>query len=231
MRIDIISGFPRMVEAPLNESIVRQARLKNRVQIFIHDLRDFTDDKHRTIDDYPYGGGPGMVLKIEPIARALRQIFKEQPEEKAHIILTSPRGQTFDQGDAVKLSLKEHLVLICGHYKGVDERLKELFDVHEISIGDYVLSAGETAALVIVDAVVRLLPGVIKDINSAWSDSFSDDLLDAPYYTRPEDFEGHRVPQVLLSGDHKKIEDWRLQQREEITSRRRPELYKKYLKP
>jgi len=231
MRIDIISGFPRMLEAPLNESIVRQARLKNRVQIHIHDLRDFTEDKHRTIDDYPYGGGPGMVLKLEPIVKALRHIFKEEAAEKARILLTSPRGQTLNQSTAVKLSLQEHLVLICGHYKGVDERLGELFDVQELSIGDYVLSAGETAALVIVDAVVRLLPGVIKDINSAWSDSFSDDLLDAPYYTRPENFEGHRVPPVLLSGDHKKIENWRLQQREEITRRRRPELFKKYLKP
>ncbi len=230
MRIDIITGFPRIVQGPLSESIIRQGRMKGRVQIHIHDLRDFTDDRHKTIDDYPYGGGPGMVLKIEPIVWALRHVFQQVDERTAHILLTSPRGKTLNQSEAVRLSLKENLVIICGHYKGVDERLHEFYPVHEISIGDYVISSGEIAALVIVDAVVRLLPGVIKDINSAWSDSFSEDLLDAPYYTRPEEFEGHRVPEVLLSGNHKKIETWRQQKRETITRERRPDLYEKYLK-
>ena len=230
MRIDIITGFPRIVQAPLNESIIRQGRLKGKVDIHIHDLRDFTDDRHKTIDDYPYGGGPGMVLKIEPIVKALRRVFEQVDEQKAHIVLTSPRGKTLDQSEAVKLSLKENLVIVCGHYKGVDERLYDFYPVQDISIGDYVISSGEIAALVIVDAVVRLLPGVIKDIHSAWSDSFSEDLLDAPYYTRPEEFEGHRVPDVLLSGNHQKIAAWRQQKREEVTRERRPDLYKKYLK-
>ncbi len=228
MRIDIISGFPAMVEEPLKQSIIRQGRQKGLVDIYVHDLRDFTQDKHRTIDDYPYGGGPGMVLKLEPIVGALRRIFGEMPEEKARILLTSPRGRTLDQAEVTRLSLQDHLILICGHYKGVDERVHEFYKVEEISIGDYILSAGEVAALVITDAVVRLLPGVIKDIDSAWSDSFADDLLDAPYYTRPEEFEGKGVPKVLISGNHRKIAEWRQQQRIKITRERRPDLFKKY---
>lgn len=230
MRIDIITGFPKIVEEPLNQSIIKIGRDKQIVEIAVHDLRDYTEDRHRTIDDYPYGGGPGMVLKVEPIARALRDIFKTHPQEEADILLTSPRGRTLNQKVATELSLKEHLIFICGHYKGIDERVHDLFDISEISIGDFVLSSGEIAALVVVDAVVRLLPGVIKDIESAWSDSFSDDLLDAPYYTRPEEFEGSKVPKVLLSGNHAHIEQWRQKQREEITRERRPELYKNYLK-
>ncbi len=230
MRIDIITGFPKILEEPLNQSIIKIGRQKQIVEIVLHDLRNYTEDRHRTIDDYPYGGGPGMVLKVEPIARALRDIFKTHPEEEADILLTSPRGRTLNQKVATELSLKQHLVFICGHYKGIDERVHELFDISEISIGDYVLSSGEIAALVVVDSVVRLLPGVIKDIESAWSDSFSDHLLDAPYYTRPEVFEEKEVPKVLLSGNHAHIEQWRQKQREAITQKRRPELYKNYLK-
>ncbi len=230
MRIDIVTGFPKMVEQPLNESIIKMGRRKNVVQIHIHDLRDFTDDRHRTIDDYPYGGGPGMVLKIEPFYRALQKIFETRDVTKSHIIMPSPRGRQLNQALVTELSLKEHLVFLCGHYKGIDERIHEFFPIDEISIGDYILSSGEVATLVIIDAIVRLLPGVIKDINSAWTDSFSDDLLDAPYYTRPEQFLGKKVPEVLLSGNHQKIAEWRQKMREKITRERRPDLYKKYLK-
>jgi tRNA (guanine37-N1)-methyltransferase len=230
MRIDVITGFPRMLEAPLQESMIQIGRRKNIVNIHLHDLRKYTDDRHQTIDDYPYGGGPGMVLKAEPFLRALRQIFSEVPESEATITLTSPRGQTLQQNLVTELSLKPHLVILCGHYKGVDERLHDFYNIQDISIGDYVLSSGESAALVIVDAVVRLLPGVIKDIASAWSDSFSDDLLDAPYFTRPEELEGRKVPETLLSGDHKKIDEWRQAERERTTAERRPDLYENYLR-
>lgn len=230
MRIDIVTGFPKILEQPLNESIIKMGRKKQAVDIHIHDLRDFTTDKHRTIDDYPYGGGPGMVLKIEPFYRALQQIFENQDVNKAHIVMPSPRGRVLTQSIVTELSIKEHLVFLCGHYKGIDERIHEFYKIDEISIGDYILSSGEVATLVMIDAIVRLLPGVIKDINSAWTDSFSDDLLDAPYYTRPEEFLGKKVPEVLLSGHHQKIQAWRQKMREKITRERRPDLYKKYLK-
>lgn len=230
MRIDIITGFPDIVEAPLNESIIKMGRQKGAVEIVIHNLRDYTDDKHKTIDDYPYGGGPGMVLKVEPIVRALDAVFSDFAPDKANILLPSPRGKMLTQSKVTRYSLQEHLVIICGHYKGIDERVHDFYKIEEISIGDYILSAGEIAALVLVDAIVRLLPGVLKDIDSAWTDSFSDDLLDAPYYTRPADFRGIRVPEVLISGDHQRIEKWRWQKREEITRKRRPDLYEKYSK-
>ena len=171
-----------------------------------------------------------MVLKVEPIVRALRDIFSEMPQEKARILLPSPRGQQFNHKAAVSLSLENHLVFLCGHYKGIDQRIHEFYDINEISIGDYVLSSGEIAALAIVDSVVRLLPGVIKDIESAWSDSFSEELLDAPYYTRPEIYEGKRVPKILLSGNHADIGKWRQEMREKDTRERRPDLYENYQK-
>ena len=230
MRIDIITGFPRILEAPLDESIIKIGRKKKIVDIYIHDLRDYTDDRHRTIDDYPYGGGPGMVLKVDPIVRALNHVFENLPQDEAEILLTSPRGNQLNQQVATGLSLKKHLVFLCGHYKGIDERIHDFFKISEISIGDYVLSSGEIAALTVVDSVVRLLPGVIKDIESAWSDSFSDDLLDAPYYTRPESYQGHNVPPVLLSGNHANINEWRQKMREQSTKERRPDLYKNYQK-
>ncbi len=230
MRIDIVTGFPKILEQPLNESIIKMGQRKNAVQILLHDLRDFTTDKHRTIDDYPYGGGPGMVLKIEPFYKALQKIFETQDAAKAHIVMPSPKGRKLTQSVVTELSIKDHLVFLCGHYKGIDERIHEFFKIDEISIGDYILSSGEVATLVMVDAIVRLLPGVIKDINSAWTDSFSDDLLDAPYYTRPEEFMGKRVPEVLLSGNHQKIAEWRQKMREKLTKMRRPDLYEKYLK-
>ncbi len=230
MRIDIITGFPGILEAPLNESIIKIGRKKKIAEINLHDLRDYTDDRHRTIDDYPYGGGPGMVLKVEPLVRALREVFKEAPEKEARILLPSPRGQRFNHKAAVGLSLEKHLVFLCGHYKGIDQRIHEFFNIDEISIGDYVLSSGEIATLAIVDSVVRLLPGVIKDIESAWSDSFSEELLDAPYYTRPEIYEGKRVPKILLSGNHADIGKWRQEVRERDTRERRPDLYENYQK-
>lgn len=228
MQIDIITAFPNMISVPLNESIVGRANSKNLVQINIHDLRDWTEDKHRTIDDTPYGGGAGMIFKIEPLYKCIKDIFEKTESTYREIVLTSPRGRMFDQEEAIKISLVDHLIVICGHYKGVDERIKSFFPIKEVSVGDYVLSGGEIPALLIVDAVVRLLPGVISDIDSAMTDSFSDFLLDCDYYTRPENFKGESVPEILLSGDHKKIENWRLKQREQITQERRPDLYKKY---
>ena len=228
MQIDIITAFPRMVSIPLEESIVGRATSKNLVHINTLDLRKWTEDKHHTIDDTPYGGGAGMVYKIEPLYNCLTEIFEKTESENREIILTSPRGEVFNQERAVKLSLIDHLVIICGHYKGIDQRIKSFFPIKELSIGDYVLSGGEIPAVVLIDAVVRLLPGVLGDIDSAFTDSFNDYLLDCDYYTKPEKFKGVAVPEVLLSGDHKKIEAWRLKQRENITQKQRPDLYKKY---
>jgi tRNA (guanine37-N1)-methyltransferase len=230
MQIDIITAFPKMVLDPLNESIVGRAISNNYVEINIHDLRDWTEDKHRTIDDTPYGGGAGMIYKVEPLFKCITEIFEKTESKVREVILTSPRGEMFDQKKATKLSLIDHLVIICGHYKGVDQRIKSFFPIKEISVGDYILSGGEIPAVLIVDATVRLLPGVISDIDSAMTDSFNDYLLDCDYYTRPEIFNGVAVPEVLLSGDHKKIDNWRLRQREQITRDQRPDLYKKYEK-
>jgi len=228
MRIDIITGFPQILEEPLAQSIIGQGVKKGIAEIHLHNLRDFTFDRHRTIDDYPYGGGAGMVLKVEPIVLALESVFSGKDSDLARFILPSPRGGVFDQKTAIKFSLTDHLVFICGHFKGIDERLLDFYPVEEISIGDFVISSGEIAALVMIDALIRLLPGVISDIESAWTDSFNDELLDAPCYTRPEQFRGKSVPEVLLSGNHQKIEAWRLEKKEELTRIRRPDLYKKY---
>jgi len=230
MNIDVISGFPQIVQEPLNQSMIKIGRRNGVVQIRIHDLRDFTTDRHKTIDDYPYGGGPGMVLKIEPVVKALDAVFESLDPKKAKVIMPTPRGIPLTQELITKLSLQDHLVFVCGHYKGIDERVHAFYEIEEISIGDFILSSGEIAALVIIDAVIRLLPGVLKDIDSAWTDSFTDYLLDVPYYTRPEDFRGVRVPEVLLTGNHAAIDRWRQEQRETTTRERRPDLYKKYRK-
>jgi tRNA (guanine37-N1)-methyltransferase len=229
MQIDIITGFPAMISAPLEASIIGRAVSRNIVKLNIYDLRAWTSDKHRTIDDMPYGGGAGMVYKVEPLYKSLEEIFEKSRPKPDEVLLTSPRGQKFNQDEAIKLSLAEHIVIICGHYKGVDERIKSFFPIREVSIGDYVLSGGEIPAMVIVDTLIRLVPGALNDISSAMSDSFSDYLLDCDYYTRPENFKGVTVPKILLSGDHKKIETWRLNQREALTKKRRPDLYKKYI--
>lgn len=228
MKIDVITAFPSIVRPPLDESIIKRAVRAGVVDIQVHDLRDWARDKHKTIDDTPYGGGAGMVFKIEPLYDCLNELLEKSPG-KSRILLTSPRGKVHDQTQATKLSLEEHVVLICGRYKGIDERLKALFPVEEVSIGDYVLTGGELAALVIIDSVVRLLPGAISDIDSAWSDSFNDHLLDCNYYTRPDEFKGKTVPEILLSGDHKKISEYRLSERIRITRENRPDLYNKYI--
>jgi len=228
MQIDIITDFPQIVTEPLQQSIIKRAQQNKIVTINVHNLRKWAKDRHKTIDDAPYGGGAGMIFKIEPLYDCLSEIYGNDPGEKVKILLTSPRGEKLTQEKATKLSIKENLIIICGHYKGIDERLKSFFPIEEISIGDFVLSGGEIPALTIVDAVVRLLPGSISDIDSAWTDSFSENLLDCDYYTRPESFKGEKVPEVLLSGDHSKINKWRDEKRVEITKSNRPDLYIKY---
>lgn len=227
MRIDILTALPDIVAGPLQHSILRRAAQKGLVDIRVHDIRDYATDKHRQIDDYPYGGGAGMVLKPEPIAACIEKLQHEAAEAGATIddvIFLTPDGDVLSQPLANELSLKKRLVLLAGHYKGVDQRVRDLLVTREVSIGDYVLSGGELPALVLVDAVVRLLPGVLGDATSALSDSFQDDLLDAPSYTRPAEFRGEKVPEVLLSGDHRRIEAWREAQRLEKTKIRRPDL-------
>ena len=222
MRIDIISCVPNLLESPLSHSILKRAQDKDLLQVYVHDLRDYSDNKHRQIDDYPYGGGAGMVMKIEPIANCIRSLQAQRTYDE--IIFLSPDGETFKQGMANRWSLCQHLLLLAGHYKGVDQRVRELFITKEISIGDYVLSGGELPALVLVDAIGRLIPGVLGDESSALSDSFQDGLLDAPVYTRPASYEGHEVPAVLLSGHEAKIKRWREEQSLEKTQRLRPDL-------
>jgi tRNA (guanine37-N1)-methyltransferase len=229
MIIDVITAFPGIVTPPLNESIIKRAVKSGIVEIRIHDLRHWTNDKHQTIDDTPYGGGAGMVYKIEPLYECLKELTQASTD-KARILLTSPRGKVLDQSLATQVSLDKHLIIISTRYKGVDERIKDFFPIEEISIGDYVITGGELAALVIIDSVVRLLPGAISDIDSAWTDSFSDGLLDCNYYTRPENFKDSSVPEILLSGDHNKINAWRNQEREAITKKNRPDLYENYIK-
>ena len=228
MQIDIITAFPKIVTEPLQQSIIKRAQQNNIVTINVHDLRKWAKDRHRTIDDAPYGGGAGMIFKIKPLYDCLSEISNNATGRKVKILLTSPRGEKLSQEKATKFSNEDSLIIICGHYKGVDERIKSFFPIEEISIGDYVLSGGEIPALAIVDTVVRLLPGAISDIDSAWTDSFSENLLDCDYYTRPESFNGEDVPEVLLSGDHSKINKWRENKSIEITKKNRPDLYKKY---
>jgi tRNA (guanine37-N1)-methyltransferase len=225
MRIDIVTGLPKLLESPLQESIIRRARDKGKVQILVHDLREFTHDKHKTIDDTPYGGGAGMILKPEPVFECVENLQQQRAYDE--IILLAADGETLNQRVANDLSLKENLILICGHYKGVDERVRESLVTRVISIGDFVLTGGELAAAVIVDAVVRLVPGVLNDSESALSDSFQDGLLGAPQYTRPPEYRGMKVPDVLLSGNHSEIEKWRQGQRAERTESRRSDLMKK----
>ena len=228
MQIDIVTAFPQLVAEPLNQSILKRAKEKKTVTINVHDLRNWATDRHKSIDDAPYGGGAGMIFKIAPLYECLTDIYTKSGGDKGKIILTSPRGKVFSQRECTKMSNESRLIIICGHYKGVDERIKKFFPVEEISIGDFILTGGEIAALAITDAVVRLLPGVISDIDSAWTDSFSDNLLDCDYYTRPHNFKGESVPKVLLSGDHSEIEKWRQDKRIEITKKNRPDLYEKF---
>ena len=224
MRIDVITAFPELVKSPLQESILKRAQEKGLVTIVIHDLRDFTMDRHHQVDDYPYGGGSGMILKPEPFFRAYDKIVAEFPSEKRKVIFMSPQGKTFHQKMANELTKWEHLIFLCGHYKGVDERVMESLVTDEISIGDYVLTGGELPALVVIDAVVRLIPDVIGDFQSAATDSFQQGLLDYPHYTRPEEYRGSRVPEILLSGHHQKIDEWRKEQALKKTREKREDL-------
>jgi tRNA (guanine37-N1)-methyltransferase len=219
MRIDIITGLPRLLESPLQESILKRAQGKEIVEIVVHDLRAYAHDKHHTIDDTPYGGGAGMVLKPEPFFECVEELKAQRRYNE--IIFLSADGEVLTQKIATELSLKNNLILLCGHYKGIDQRVREMLVTREISIGDYVLTGGELAAAVVVDAVVRLIPGVLNDGESALTDSFQDGLLGCQQFTRPADFRGLTVPDVLLSGDHQEIDRWRQEQREQRTKRLR----------
>ncbi len=224
MRIDVVTIFPGMFREVLDFGIVRRAREARLVEVQVHDLRSWTTDRHRTTDDAPYGGGPGMVMKVEPLVSAVDAIAGMGEGGSPKLVLLSPRGTPLDQPKIQELSEEEHLVLVAGRYEGVDERFVELTGAEEISIGDYVLSGGEIPAMVVIDAVVRLLPGAISDPQSAEEDSFSRGVLDYPHYTRPAEFRGSRVPDVLLSGDHAAVRAWRESRALEDTRARRPEL-------
>lgn len=224
MRIDIITIFPELLSEPFNHSIIKRAKAKNLVNIYLHQLRDFTTDKHKKIDDYAFSGGAGMVMMIEPIAACIESLKKERDYDE--IIYTSPDGEMFDQPMANSMSLSQNIIILCGHYKGIDERIREHFITKEISIGNYVLSGGELAAAVITDALVRLLPGVLGNEVSALSDSFQNNLVAPPVYTRPRNFRGMQVPEVLLSGNEQLIEEWKHDQSLERTKVRRPDIIK-----
>lgn len=225
LRFDIISIFPGMFESPFNESILHRARQQGLLDIRIHNLRDYSLNKHKKVDDYPFGGGVGLVMNVEPISRAIDDIKKQVP--KARTILMSPGGKPFNQDKAWELSREENLILVCGRYEGVDERVGLHCVDEEISIGDYVLSGGEIPAMAVVETVCRLIPGVLGDENSVVEESFSDPLLEYPQYTRPRDFKGYKVPEVLVSGNHKNIQDWQRQQALKKTARVRPDLLRK----
>ena len=222
MRIDIISAVPPLLESPLNESLIKRARDNGIVEIVIHNLRDYGLGKYHQIDDDPFGGGAGMVLRVEPIFELIRKLQAERTYDE--IIFLTPDGKTFIQSDANELSMKNNLLFLCGRYKGIDERIRQTFITKEISIGDYVLTGGELPALVVIDAIVRLLPGTIHDSESAMLDSFQTGLLDAPLYTRPAEFEGMKVPDILQSGDHEKIRKWRNEEATKRTQERRPDM-------
>ena len=222
MRIDIISAVPELLESPLNYSIIKRARDKNLVEIHVHNLRDYTHDKHRRVDDYAFGFGAGMVLQIEPVDNVISKLKAERKYDE--IIYTSPDGEKFDQKLANRYSMAENLMILCGHYKGIDHRIREHLITREISVGDFVLTGGEMPAALMTDAIVRLIPGAIGDETSALSDSCQDNLLAPPVYTRPAEYKGWRVPDILLSGHQAKVEEWLHQQSVERTKRLRPDL-------
>jgi tRNA (guanine37-N1)-methyltransferase len=225
MRIDILTILPDLLHGPFSDSIMKRAQDKGLLELAIHDIRAYSKDKHKKVDDYQYGGGAGMVMTIEPIAAVIEALKSERHYDE--IIYMTPDGELLEQSIANELSLKGNIMILCGHYKGVDERIREHYITREVSIGSYVLSGGELGAAVLVDAVVRLIPGVLNDETSALTDSFQDDLLSPPVYTRPPEYNGWKVPEVLLSGDFGKIEAWREQKALERTMKRRPDLLKK----
>ena len=222
MRIDIITVLPEMLDGFINTSILARAQKKGLVEVYVHNLRDYTTDKHRRVDDYPFGGFAGMVMQCQPIDACISKLTAERTYDQ--IIFTTPDGEKFDQPMANELSLSKNLIILCGHYKGIDYRIREHLITKEVSIGDYVLTGGEIAAAAMSDAIVRLVPGVLSDEQSALSDSFQDNLLAAPVYTRPSDYKGWKVPEILLSGNEAKIKEWELQQSYERTKRLRPDL-------
>jgi tRNA (guanine37-N1)-methyltransferase len=225
VRIDIITALPKLVESPFSDSILKRAIKNGLVEVVVHDLKEFGLGKNRQIDDYQFGGGAGMVMMIEPIEKAIQTLQSERVYDE--IIYMTPDGVRFEQSIANSLSLKENLIILCGHYKGIDQRIRDHYITKEISIGDYVLSGGELAAAVVSDAIIRLLPGVLNDETSALSDSFQDDLLAPPVYTRPAEYNGWKVPPVLLSGNFKAIDEWRQNESENRTKTRRPDLWNK----
>lgn len=225
MRIDIITVLPELMQSPFNDSILKRAQEKGIVEVHFHNLRDYSTNKQKSIDDYQFGGGAGMVMMIEPIDLCISKLKDERNYDE--VIYMTPDGNTLNQGIANELSLKENIIILCGHYKGVDQRVRDLFITREISIGDFVLSGGELAANVLCDAVIRLIPGVLNNETSALTDSFQDDLLAPPVYTRPAEYKGVKVPEVLLSGNFPKIEEWREDQAHQRTQERRPDLFEK----
>ena len=234
MKVDILTLFPEMFKGPFSESILKKAQEKSLIEIKVHDIRDWATDKHKMVDDRPFGGGPGMVLMVEPIDRAMQELRIKNKELKLRVILLDAAGKTFNQKEAERLSKYDHLILIAGHYKGIDERVREHLVDEQISIGDYILTGGEIPAMVVVDSVVRLIPGVIGKEESLKKESFSDfdspgvpRLLGFPQYTRPETYKGWKVPEVLLSGNHAEIEKWRLEQSLKKTLQKRPDLLEK----
>lgn len=227
MRIDILTVVPELLESPLQHSIVGRAQQQGFLELHIHNIRDYATNKWRRVDDYPFGGEAGMILQIEPIDRAISDLRSQRHYDE--VIYTSPDGETFNQGIANQMSLQENLIILCGHYKGIDQRIREHLITREISVGDYVLTGGELPAAIMTDAVVRLLPGVIGDAESALSDTFQDDLLAPPIYTRPADYKGWQVPEVLLSGHAARIETWKMECALERTKQLRPDLYEKHL--
>lgn len=222
MNIHILSAVPELMESPFNHSILKRAGERGLLNITVHNIRKWAINKHNQIDDYQYGGGAGMVIMCEPLAKAIEELQQQQKFDE--IIYVTPDGETFNQKAANKLSLKENILIICGHYKGIDQRIRDHYVTKEISIGDFVLSGGELAAAIIVDAVGRIIPGVLNDETSALTDSFQDNLLAPPVYTRPENFNGWKIPEILLTGNPKIIEDWRYEQSIERTKKRRPDL-------
>lgn len=222
MRFDIITVLPALLESPFAHSILQRAQKKGIAEIVVHNLRDYATNKQKSVDDYQYGGGSGMVMSIEPFAACIEKLQAERKYDE--IIFMSPDGVTLNQSTANELSIKKNIIILCGHYKGIDQRIRDIFVTREISVGDYVLSGGELPAAIVVDAVVRLIPGVLNDETSALSDSFQGELLDAPVYTRPADWRGHKVPDVLLSGHEAKVNEWRHEQALERTKTRRPDL-------
>jgi len=227
MRIDIITVLPEILESPFNHSIIKRAKEKGLAEIVLHNLRDFSEDKHRRVDDYSFGKGAGMVMAIQPIEKAIETLKSERDYDE--IIFTTPDGLLFNQKAANQLSMKTNLMILCGHYKGIDQRIRDHYITMEISVGDYVLTGGELAAAIIADSIVRLLPGVLSDETSALTDSFQDNLLSPPVYTRPAEYKGMKVPEILLTGNDKLMDDWKHEQSVERTKKLRPDLYRKYM--